>query len=60
LSELCFEVVADNDAVIHMMSKLGIHSRRTDDVLEAVFGLESLPRTSLDDEFVALLQGVRG
>jgi len=60
LSELCFEVVADNHPVIHMMSKLGTHSRRTDDVLEAVFGLENLPRTNLDDEFVALLRRVRG
>ncbi len=59
VSELCFEVLPENETVVQIMRALGIDVHTVEDMIEARLRVEDLPAGDHDGLLVAVMQEVR-
>jgi protein lysine acetyltransferase len=59
IKELCFEALADNEAVMSLVRQVEIRPIRSDDIIERRLRLSALPTTDHDDAMVSVIQEVR-
>lgn len=59
INELCFEALADNEAVMSLVRQVEIRPLVSEDIIERCLRLTALPETDHDESMVSVIEEVR-